>query len=81
MYIYIYIDQSRLPLAFWRCDGTRRDPMLSFRIRDALGPDQLLYGVCTGKPAEAVIVLPDRPKKELIQLSIRKFMVRRRVLG
>ncbi len=55
--------------------------MLSFRIKDALWPDQLLYGMCTGKPAEAVIVLPDRPQKELIQLSIRKFMVRRRVLG
>jgi hypothetical protein len=52
--------------------------MMSFRIKDALGPDQLLYGMCTGKPAEAVIVLPDRQRKELIQLSIRNFMVRRR---
>jgi hypothetical protein len=53
--------------------------MMSFRIKDALGPDQLLYGKCTGKPAEAVIVLPDRQRRQLIQLSIRNFMVRRRV--
>ncbi len=53
--------------------------MMSFKIKDALGPDQLLHGKCSGKPAEAVIVLPDRQRNVLIQLSIRNFMVRRRV--
>ena len=53
--------------------------MLSFRIKDALGPDQLLHGKSTGKPADAVIVLPDRQRNVLIQVSSRNFMVRRRV--
>jgi hypothetical protein len=53
--------------------------MMSFRIKEALGPDQLLHGKSTGKPAEAVIVLPDRPRNVLIQVSICNFMVRRRV--
>jgi hypothetical protein len=54
--------------------------MMSFRIKNALGPDQLLHGKSTGKPpSEAVIVLPDRQRNVLIQVSIRNFMVRRRV--
>jgi hypothetical protein len=53
--------------------------MMSIRIKQALGPDQLLFGKSTGKPAGAVIVLPDRKRKELIQVSIRTFMVRQRV--
>ena len=48
--------------------------MLSFRIIDALGPDQLLNGSGTGEPAPAVIALGDRKRKSK-QQSILEFMV------
>ena len=49
--------------------------MLSFRIIEALGPDQLLNGIRTGVPAPAVIVLGDRKRKGMKQQSILDFMV------
>ena len=49
--------------------------MLSFKIKDALGPDQHIAGKATGLPAPAVITLPDRRKRQLKQLSILDFMV------
>ena len=49
--------------------------MLSFRIINALAPDQLLNGTGTGVLAPAVIVLGDRKRKEMKQQSILDFMV------
>ena len=49
--------------------------MLSFKNKDALGPDQHIAGKATGLPAPAVIALPDRRKRQLKQLSILDFMV------
>ena len=49
--------------------------MLSFKIKDALEPDQHIAGKATGLPAPAVITLPDRRKRQLKQLSILDFMV------
>jgi hypothetical protein len=48
--------------------------LLSFRIIDALGPDQLLNGTGTGVLAPAVIALGDRKRKSK-QQSILDFMV------
>ena len=59
--------------------------MLSFRVTEALGPDQLKHGSATGLLAPDVIVLPDRTPSQKRQQSILEFMVpsrqvRRRVL-
>jgi hypothetical protein len=51
--------------------------MLSFRVMEALAPDQLIHGLHTGQLAPAVIVLPDR-KPQKRQQSILEFMVPKR---
>ncbi len=56
--------------------------MLSFRVTEALGPDQLKHGSATGKDAPAVIVLPDRQKRQqsILEFMVPSRQVRRRVL-
>mgnify|MGYP000072761577 CR=1 FL=1 len=49
--------------------------MLSFRITEALGPDQLKHGGATQQLAPAIIVLPDRIQGQKRQQSIMEFMV------
>ncbi len=51
--------------------------MLSFRVTEALGPDQLMHGEATGQLAPAIIVLPNRKKR---QQSILEFMVPKRTV-
>jgi hypothetical protein len=53
--------------------------MLSFRVTEALAPDQLRHGLFTGELAPAVIVLPDR-KPQKRQQSIMEFMVPKRLV-
>jgi hypothetical protein len=52
--------------------------MLSFRVTEALGPDQLMNGCATGQLAPDVIVLPNRTPGQKRQQSILKYMVPRR---
>jgi enterochelin esterase-like enzyme len=54
--------------------------MLSFRVNEALGPDQLMRGCATGQLAPAVIVLPDRIQGQKRQQSILEFMVPKRTV-
>ena len=49
--------------------------MLSFRVTEALGPDQLKHGSATGLLAPDVIVLPARPPSPKRPQSILKYMV------
>ncbi len=58
--------------------------MLSFRVTEALGPDQLMHGLLTGQLSPVVIVLPDRkPQKRqqsILESMVPKRKVRARVL-
>jgi hypothetical protein len=54
--------------------------MLSFRITEALGPDQLNHGGATQQLAPAIIVLPDRTGAQKRQQSILEFMVPKRTV-
>jgi hypothetical protein len=58
-----------------RCGGIRTDPILSFRVTEALASDQLKHGGAEGQLAPAVIVLPDRTPGQKRQQSIMEFMV------
>ena len=49
--------------------------MLSFRVTEALGPDQLMHGCAEMQLAPPVIVLPDRTPGQKRQQSIMEFMV------
>ena len=53
--------------------------MLSFRVTEALAPDQLMHGLLTGQLTPAVIVLPDRVRQKR-QQSILEFMVPKRLV-
>ena len=54
--------------------------MLSFRIAEALGPDQLKHGGATQQLAPAIIVLPDRTRGQKREQSILEFMVPKRTV-